>query len=469
MRQTPLYDKLLEYSKSKLPYHMPGHKLGRFKALEEVNLFKLDNTEAEGMDNLYQADGVIKEAMDLMATFYGAQKSIFITNGSTAGILASILSVCHEGDKLIIARNAHHSVWNALVLAGVMPVYISPEYLQEDDILGQVTVRSVEEALEKYPDVKGALIVSPTYEGIVSDIKGISDILHRKNKVLIVDEAHGAHFVLEGVFPLNSIKCGADLVINSVHKTLPALTQSALLHLCSNRISYDTLIDSLRMIQTSSPSYAMMGLMDYIRDYMIRNKYMLDKQYMTPLKNVRLKLSALKCLKLIDQPSEMYDIGKIIISTKNANLTGYELAHKLSKDYNISVEAALETYIILMTTIADDENSLMKLAEALLEIDQSLKIQIRKTTINDFMQKEVILGQSPRKIYYMDKEWCELSMCEGKVAAKNVMLYPPGIPIICMGETIRHTHLQVIKYLINKVQGIQVKETLVYVNIIKDC
>ena len=377
--KAPLYNKLIEYSESKLAFHMPGHKFGSIAGLDQINMAKLDNTEAVGMDNLYEADGVIKQAMILMAEFYGSKESIFLTNGSTTGIIASILATCKEGDQLIVARNAHHSVWSALVLAGVCPIYISPEYLEHEDMLGQMTAHTVEEAFKQYPNAKGVIIVSPTYEGVVSDIEAIAEVTHQYDKVLIVDEAHGAHFVLENGFPISSVRLGADLVINSMHKTLPALTQSALLHICSERISYESIIEALRMVQTSSPSYVMMGLMDYIRDYMIHNKEEIKASYIESLIEVRKNLANnLSVLKLIEFMPKRYDISKVIISTIDANVSGYQLADFLNEEFNITVEAALDNYIILMTTMADKRESLLRLQEALLKIDSRLKIQVRR-------------------------------------------------------------------------------------------
>ena len=176
--KAPLYSKLINYSEENLAFHMPGHKFGMGADLNKIDITKLDNTEAMEMDNLYEAEGIIAEAMELMATFYGSQKSIFLTNGSTAGILTSIMSTCKEGDKLIVARNAHHSVWSALVLGGIYPVYINPQMINSG-ILGQMKKETIEQAIIENPDAKGVMIVSPTYEGIVSDIAGIAEVVHK--------------------------------------------------------------------------------------------------------------------------------------------------------------------------------------------------------------------------------------------------------------------------------------------------
>lgn len=462
----PLYNELMAYSSSKLAFHMPGHKFGTIADLNKLNLSSLDNTEAIGMDNLYEANGIIRQAMNLMADFYGARETIFLTNGSTAGILASILATCKQGDKLIVARNAHHSVWSGLILAGVEPIYVNPVYLREEDILGEITARTIEEALIKYPEAKGALIVSPTYEGIVSNIEEIAKVVHKYDKLLIVDEAHGAHFVLGNSFPVGSTRKGADLVINSMHKTLPALTQSGLLHICSNRMKYEDVIEALRMVQTSSPSYIMMGLMDYIRCYILEHHALIKKQYTDELILMRARLTqSLQCLRLIEKEPEFYDRSKIIISTSYASITGYELADILNRHFSIVVEAALDNYVILMTTMADQKITLSRLENALRVVDNNIGRSARRESVNSFMSKSITLGRCPREVFYGKKTYLPLKECEGKTAAKNVMLYPPGIPLVCVGETIEHRHIMLFEYFKEKLQGIKVVDNKVLLEV----
>ena len=464
---TPLYNKLLEYSESKLAFHMPGHKFGMAGEIKNLNLVGLDNTEAQGMDNLYEADGIIKEAMKLMADFYGSKETIFLTNGSTSGIIASILSTCKEGEEIIIARNAHHSVWNALILGGITPIYVSPEHIEEQDMLGTINAEIIKKALMEYPNARGVLVVSPTYEGVVSNIKEIAEIVHQFNKVLIVDEAHGAHFILSEDFPLSSIHQGADLVINSMHKTLPALTQSGLLHICSERIKYEDVIENLRMIQTSSPSYMMMGLMDYIRNYIIEHKQQIQIAYVDELIECRKMLAThLKVLKLFEIDKKKYDNSKIIISTLNANITGYSLAEILDKRYNIAIEAALETYIILMTTMADNRKNMGVLRRALEEIDRDLEWSKSRGHMNNLFLNEIAEGISPRTIHYSNKVWMKGAEIVGRKSAKNIMLYPPGIPLVCIGEVINERHMNLIERFKDKIQGIKLVNNEVLICII---
>lgn len=449
----PLYNKLIQYSEERYPFHMPGHKFGKFGEMKELKLYLLDATEASGLDNLYEAEGVIEEAMKLMAEFYGSKESIFLTNGSTAGILTSILAVCNPGDKLLIARNCHHSVWSGLILAGVVPIYISPAYDEDKGIIGEIKLENVREVLEKHPDVKGALIVSPTYEGIVSDIKGIAGILHENDKILIVDEAHGSHFILSEDFPDSSISEGADLVIHSMHKTLPTLTQSALLHICTQRITKEKVIGALKMVQTSSPSYVMMAVMDHMRAYLEKNKEQVYKDYILPLINIRKNLERLKYLELLDEDINRYDRSKIIIMTNKTNIDGYELAKRLEDEYGLGVEAAQDNWVILMTTVADDIQTLERLEQALIQIDNTLNEGTASIQTYQYINQTYELGRSPREVHFSHKKWLDIEQCIGKVCGKNVMLYPPGIPLVCIGEVINERHIEVITKVKDKVLG----------------
>jgi arginine/lysine/ornithine decarboxylase len=458
----------MQYSSSKLSFHMPGHKFGTSADIDKINLSLLDNTEVIGMDNLYDAKGIIKQAMGLMADFYGAKETLFLTNGSTAGILASILAVCKDNDKIIVARNCHHSVWNALALSGAEPIYVSPKYLQEDHILGGITAEDIKEALVTYPDVKGVIIVSPTYEGIVSDIKEIAQVVHAHEKILIVDEAHGAHFIIGDKFPISSIQLGADIVINSMHKTLPALTQSALCHICSDRVDYKKVLSALRMIQTSSPSYIIMGLMDYIRCYILDHKQIIKEEYINYLICTRESLKRLKRLKLIEKPSAKYDISKILISTMHTNIDGYRLAEMLDDQYDIVVEAALSTHIIVITTMADNKDTLSALEDALIAIDCNLEYKNYDNQLDYVINHEITEGRNPRQVYHAEKEWLPINRCEGKIAANAIILYPPGIPVICIGERLKNEYIQLIYELKEKLQGIRLLEASILIEVVKE-
>ena len=323
------------------------------------------------------------------------------------------------------------------MLGGIIPIYISPSYREVEGVIGEIQVETIEEAMEKYPNIKGAIIVSPTYEGITSDIQGIASRLHEKNKLLIVDEAHGAHFFMDECFPKGSLEYGADLVIHSMHKTLPTLTQSALIHIGSERINKEQIISTLRMVQTSSPSYAMMGLMDYVREYIGNHKKQIKEEYIYPLQEIRKELRKLKNLRLLDEDRSRYDISKIIILTNGVNIDGYELARRLEEEYNLGVEAAHANLVILMTTVADTKERLVQLKDALIQIDDTLQTGAVSIQDYQYIKEAPTMGNAPRDIYYKDKEWVLLGDSLGKICANNIMLYPPGIPLVCIGEEIK--------------------------------
>ncbi|MGE4282571.1 MAG: aminotransferase class I/II-fold pyridoxal phosphate-dependent enzyme, partial [Clostridia bacterium] len=235
---TPLYDALKAYSKKNMiPFHMPGHKLGAgFPEQFRDSFLDIDLTELPDTDDLHAPEGPIEEAQKLAAEAFGARQTFFLVNGSTCGIQTMIAGVCNPGDILIVDRNCHLSVIHSLILCGVIPQYIYPEYISDLDFIGGINPHEVEEALKKHPDAKGVFITCPTYHGICSDIKTIADIVHRYDKMLLVDEAHGAHFCFHPSLPQGALHAGADICVQSAHKTLPALTQSALLHVNSFNI-----------------------------------------------------------------------------------------------------------------------------------------------------------------------------------------------------------------------------------------
>ncbi len=457
----PLYNQLIKYSKEITSFHMPGHKSSNILNIKDIPFLDLDVTEVPGLDNLYEAEGIILQAEEEMAKRYGSKETIFITNGSTAGIIASILSVCSPGDTLVIARNCHHSVWNALILGGIKPIYINPSHDEKHNMLGGICPDELEQILKDNPKSKGVIIVSPTYEGLVSDIESIAKVVHQYNKLLIVDEAHGAHFVWHDTFPKSAVSYGADLVIQSMHKTLPTLTQSALVHLGGHRIQKETLIRRLQMTQTSSPSYVMMGIMDYARALMETQPELWTK-YSHYLLKTRSTLENMENLVLLSKDSckkaNLYDLdeSKLTIFTYNADITGVELGKLLRREYNIQVEVEADDYIIAMSTIADGPEDLELLANALLEIDAKLKKHNYKIKFNNKLNIDNEENRLPRAVYFGEKEEVLIEDSIGRVSGINIMLYPPGIPLICIGEVFSKQTISNIKRLSTQVLGVTI-------------
>lgn len=439
MDQT-LYDHLMDYSKKIYPMHMPGHKMGRLGNLK--SLYTIDVTEVDGTDNLHAPTGVIKIAQEKAASLFGAEKSYFLVNGSTVGLMAAVTAVCQEGDSLIVARNCHRSVYDGLITAGVNPIYIYPQIINKNGLVGGIDPEEVKMVVKQNPEAKGLVITSPTYEGFTSDIKKIAEILHEHNKILIVDEAHGAHFIMHQSFPKTALSQGADIVIQSIHKTLPSLTQSAILHINSHLVNENKVQSALRLYQTSSPSYILMASLDGCRNLLEQHGEGLFEQYASELQEVRKKLKTLKHLRLVDNEFIGYsaivdmDISKILISTIDTDLMGIHLEQILRTDYNIQVEMATGNMILAMSTIADDKKALEALYRALAAIDSGLKHKPAKDDINDRQPIRPMIDLSPRKAYFADTEQVSLEKARGSISGDYIIPYPPGIPIVAPGEVI---------------------------------
>ena len=430
-----LYKELIALSKSDVyPYHMPGHKrkaAGGF--LEDA--YGIDITEVDGFDDLHDPKGLILEAMRRAADLYRSDETFYLINGSSCGILSSISAVAERGDKVLIARNCHRSVYNAVSINGLRAEYIYPDTLFDGEICADIRPKQVEKALERSPDARALVITSPTYEGLISDIASIARIVHDRNIPLIVDEAHGAHLFLYENLPLNRIKssveCGADIVVNSLHKTLPALTQTALLHVNGELVDRERLKRYLSIYQTSSPSYVLMASMDHCLEYIGSEGRELFREYDERLKRFYRISRELKLLHVLtgdDLSKERvysFDRSKIVIFTDRAGISGKELYDTLLKKYGLQPEMAYDRYCLMMTSLMDTDEGFFRLTNALNKIDKDL--MDGKTE-----DPECFYEPDPEAERLMDR----IDSLTGTKAASEIYLYPPGIPIVVRGETI---------------------------------
>ena len=431
-----IYSKMQEYiAQDPYPFHMPGHK--RNPSFLPSYLLSYDITEVSDVDNLHHPNGIILQSQQKIAALLGADNSFICVNGGSSGVLASILATCREGDKLLLARNSHKSAYNGLVLSGASPVYIYPE-ITPYNICGGISPHSVEYALSKDSNIKTVLITSPTYEGFTSDISSIADIVHKYNAVLIVDETHGAHFCFSDKFPAASLSCGADITIQSWHKTLPTLNQSAVINIKGNRISSEAIQTALSMVQTTSPSYIIMTVMDYCRKYLTDNPQ-LFKEYLDNLLNLRNMLSS-GTLPLIGTDLigscaiADYDISKLVFYI-NSDFSGKRLENILLKEYNLQIELSGLHHIIAMTSVADTQEGFNRLASAVKNIaDKSVCTPIINTILPSPITDEPII--SPRQAHYLPKHRVPLTQSVGKLSGEFITPYPPDIPILAIGEAI---------------------------------
>ncbi len=362
MEHKDLLDRLNEYAaQDYVPMHMPGAKRNT-ELFAAFNPYGLDITEIDNFDNMHHADGIIKAAFERCAHTFGAEESLYLVNGSSAGILAAICGATGKGDKVIAARNSHISVYNAIYLNELEPIYVYPEYIDEEaGICAGITAAQVENVFEN--GVKAVIITSPTYEGMVSDIEAIAELAHKNGAVLIVDEAHGAHFNFDEAFPRSAVKCGADLVVQSLHKTLPSFTQTAVLHMCGGLVDRKRVKMYWDMYQSTSPSYLLMAGIDRCVTILNESGKELFKIYIRRLKKLRERLAGLKNFRLLDTD----DISKLVIITDD----GRKLYDILLRQYYIQLEMFSLKYVIAMTSIGDKEPYYDSFVKAMEKIDES--------------------------------------------------------------------------------------------------
>lgn len=473
-KQPGLLERLTEYAGSDAyPFHMPGHK--RREITDGIpggfpDPYGIDITEIDGFDNLHHAEGILKDAMDEAAAIYGTDRSWYLVNGSTCGILSAVFATTENGGKILTARNCHKAVYHAICLNRLEAEYLYPEEITEFGINGGIRAEDVRKALEKDAmhcagnsgDVRGkitkiqaVLITSPTYEGVVSDIRAIADAAHEYGIPLIVDEAHGAHLEYADQchsFPKSALEYGADIVIQSLHKTLPCFTQTAILHVKGKFVDQDRVSRYLSMFQTSSPSYLFMAGMERCIRYMDGDGRNEMVRYEKRLERFMERMEGLQVLEVLDREIcgkyrtvAGWDPSKIVVSTMRAeDFHGEELAETLRRKYHLEMEMTAPEYVIAMTSLMDTEEGFERLGTALLEIDGALR---RRTESG---RKEKAASETPEGLESkLSHPVRRMLICEamdadtertafqdtvGKVSAEFVYLYPPGIPIIAPGE-----------------------------------
>lgn len=453
-----LYEKLMKYASSDYyGFHMPGHKRNN---ITDADLpYEIDITEIEGFDDLHHAKSILKEAEGRAAETFHADETHYLINGSTTGLLSALLGCTERGDRILIARNCHKSVYNAVFLNDLHPVYIYPEYVPGIDMNGEISAEQVELILAEYPDIRAAVLTSPTYDGVVSDVRKIAEAVHKKNIPLILDEAHGAHLGFHPYFPENGNQLGADIVVHSLHKTLPSLTQTALLHMNGSIVKRDKVRRYLHMLQSSSPSYVLMAGMDECIRMLNDRGEKVFAEYTILLDDARRRLQGLRHMKLMR--TERYDPSKIVISVKGTVLpdsgntfTGRELYRCLAENYHLQAEMAAGFYVVLMTSPADTREGIERLLTALFEIDRKLDLQKRNkkdfTDISEstaeedmpFLEKNTVSYETVYNAYDAEQKRAEGSKpvrwaeATGRISLEYTYLYPPGIPLIVPGERI---------------------------------
>lgn len=450
-----LIEKLEAYRKSDYyPFHMPGHKrreIGNFP-----KPFFIDITEIDGFDDLHHAEGILKEFMEEAARIYGADQSFYLVNGSTCGILSAICGCTKRGGTILMARNCHKSVYHGAVIHDLKTEYLYPHFLERFGINGGISAVDVDKALCEKREIQAVLIVSPTYDGIVSDVEKIANICHKYKVPLIVDEAHGAHLPFadeSGRFPKSALECGADVVIQSLHKTLPSLTQTAILHIKGCLADVSKIERYLGMFQTSSPSYVFLASMERCICFMDNEGREEMKRFASRLEHFYISTADLKVLKLLDKNAINkeavfdWDMSKIIISAKNAGVSGDWLCSELRERYYIEPEMSAPEYVLALSSLFDTEEGFFRLSKALREIDEELQAcsgePEKSININwkfPEAKAELALGEA------LERKGVRKAIenCENRISQEFAYLYPPGIPLLTPGEKITKPILEMI-------------------------
>lgn len=432
-----IYDELKQYaSKNVLRMHMPGHKgkipPGYYMGFDP----SLDITEITGFDNLHEASGIIKKSMEDASRLWHSRKSFYITGGSTCGILSGIRALTNRGDTVLCTRGCHMSVLHAIELCGLKVHFIMPDFIEEHGIISSVSPENVKKAISEFPDASLIIITSPTYEGIISDMESICSLAHENGIAVLADEAHGAHLDHFGVFKGGSVRAMADITVQSLHKTLPCPTQCAIIHVCGNLIDMERLSHQISVFETSSPSYLFLAAMDKFVHSDMENEFQawgksIDSFYShINLKKLNISGNFLESDKTVFK----YDKSKIFISTKAADISGFELFDILRDEYNIELEAAQHCGALAMTGLWDSENDLLRLADALEKIDNSVLFEEKKSLSFPFSKSEIIFDIE--SALAKDRKIVNAKNSAGKICGEYIWAYPPGIPILIPGELI---------------------------------
>ncbi len=452
--RAPLYEAMKAHKLDRVvPFDVPGHKGGRGnRILTEflgADCLKNDVNSMKPLDNLCHPVSVIKEAQELAADAFGAANSFFIVNGATGAVQAMVMSVCKAGEKIILPRNVHRSAINALVVCGAVPVYVNPGVNSELGIPLGMTAEEVEAAIKANPDAKAVLVNNPTYYGICSDLKKITEIAHRYGLKVLCDEAHGTHFYFGENLPPSGMSCGADMAAVSVHKTGGSLTQSALL-LMADTVNADYVRQIINLTQTTSASYLLMVSLDLARQNLALNGREFYAKTVEFAEYARREINTIGGYYAFGNElcngREFYafDTTKLSVHTRAMGLAGIEVYDLLRDEYGIQIEFGDIGNILAIITGGDRALEIERLIGALSEIKRLYGRSPKGLYDHEYINP--IVEMPPQQAFYSDAVSLPIGETAGRVAAEFVMCYPPGIPILAPGERITKDILDYIAF-----------------------
>ncbi len=434
--------------KKRVLFTTPSHGQGDFVNPASLKLlghkfFTCDYSEIEGFDNLSNPIGIIRTSQVEAARIYGAKSTFFLTNGSTSGIIASMFALLNRCDKVLIARNCHQSVYNGLVLTGAVPLWLMPQYNKEWGIYETISLDLLEETFARNKDIKAFIMTNPSYEGVMSDVYRISSVCKKYNVKLIVDEAHGALWTYHKALGTPALMQGADIVVQSLHKTAGALNPAALLHVgLDSDIEPKNIQKALNLITTTSPSYPLLVNIESTINYLSSQSGQTKLQEL--VKNVNRTIRFLKSIPNLEVYSYNNDVTKILV--KVTNMSGFELSDILFDEYNIEDELANEKSVMFLTGLGTTKSKLKKLEKALFDLcAKNIKIKPNEERENPIVNIEPRVRYTPALLWGKPSREVELKYALARVSMELIADYPPGIPILLPGEVIKKEHIEYLK------------------------
>jgi arginine decarboxylase len=442
-------------------WHVPGHKGNSLfpSPLEEhlQSVFPLDATELPGLDDLFHPSGPIAEAEKKAAALFGADRTFFLVNGSTAGNIAMLLAVCGPEEAVLVPRNIHRSLFHALVLGRIRPVFLPVGWDESFSVATWPSLPDVEKALREHPEVRAVVLTYPTYHGLCMPLQEYADVIHRHGRVLLVDEAHGAHFALHSGLPPTALSCGADACVQSTHKMLGSLTQSSMLHLRNGRVDERRVANVLAMIQSSSPSYLLLASLDAARAYAAAEGPARIAELLPALAAFRDAINAIGPLRCFGEAEAqrlqgMYDPFKLLISVEDSGMSGHEWYIRLCEEKNQWLELAGINHVLAVVGLGDRASDLHQLAQAVKGLLKSngRVVPIKRMDISSLAACFTTIpemGVLPFESFYTEKCRVRLEDAEGKWSGEAVIPYPPGIPLLFPGERIGRQHIEAVRAL----------------------
>ena len=458
--KAPIYEALKQYRKNKIvPFDVPGHKQGRGnEKLREFlgeKCLSVDVNSMKPLDNLCHPTSVIKEAEELAASAFSAKHAFLMVNGTTSAVQSMIMSVCKDGDKIIMPRNVHRSAINAVIVSGAIPIYINPGIHSRLGISLGMDIDNIKRAIKENPDAKAIFVNNPTYYGICSDLRSIVKLAKEHNMFVLADEAHGTHLYFNDKLPLSAMEAGCDMAAVSVHKTGGSLTQSSLLLLNNDKISKDYVRTIINLTQTTSGSYLLMSSLDIARRNLALNGKEIVDDIIKKAEYAREEINKIKhyyafSREIVNNKDVFdFDITKLVVNTIGIGLAGIEVYDILRDEYGIQIELGDVGNILAIISVGDTDYNIERLISALYEIGRINYIEDRKDLI-DHEYISPILKVSPKEAFYSEKISMDITKSEGYISGEFVMCYPPGIPILAPGELITKEAIEFILYSKNK-------------------